>query len=66
MQACMTDMSIISMPDDFISVAIASIIIESMARTAFIVRSHTGSSTGQVVPPAARVRLRTAHVDGRE
>lgn len=35
MQACMTDMSIISMPGIFISDAIASIIIESMTRTAF-------------------------------
>jgi hypothetical protein len=40
MQACITDMSIISMPEDFISDAIASIIIESMARTAFVFGSH--------------------------
>jgi hypothetical protein len=40
MHACNTDMSIISMPEDFISAAIASIIIESMARTAFVFGSR--------------------------
>ncbi|WP_177243792.1 hypothetical protein [Microbacterium sp. AR7-10] len=46
MHACMTAMSIISMPEVFISDAIASIIIESMVRTALVIGVTPGAAGG--------------------
>ena len=63
MHACMTDMSIAAMSGiDIICFDIAPIIIESIAHR--FRRRLPPRESGQVHPPAARVVLVSAHVDG--